>query len=164
MAEQMKGIITSAIAVLLGLTFIVAMTGMLNPQTDWSSAVNESQDITSARVNGNEINESYTLYVEYDLEKTGNSPIKNFVLNNGTEDATETTDYVVNLTEGSYTLKNSTYWQNSDNSSLVSYDYKDSTYIENGFGRTVAGLIIGFAALVLLAYLVSIVLKHFTKY
>src|SRR6056297_3554953 len=160
--EKSKGIINAAVVTLLALTFLVAMTGLLNPQTEWSSAVNESGDISDARIeNGENINESYTFYVDYDYSTTENTPIRSFSINNGTADATETTDYVVNLTEGSYTLVNSTYWQNSDNSTLVSYEYKDSTYIENSFGRTIAGLILGFAALVILAYLVAWVLKIF---
>src|SRR6056297_878636 len=109
--NKIRGVLTSVIAVLIGLTFIIAMTGILNPQTDISSADNESQNISSARLSGVNINESVEYTVDYDYETTGNTPIKNFVINNGTDDATVTTDYVVNLTEGSYTLKNSSYWQ-----------------------------------------------------
>lgn len=159
--NKIKGVLTSVIAVLIGLTFIIAMTGILNPQTEISSAVNESQDISSARLNGNEINDSVEFTVDYDYETTGNSPIKNFVINNGTDEATETTDYVVNLTEGSYTLENSSYWQSSDNDTLVSYDYYDEGYLENSFARTLTGLILGFAALVLLAWLVSWLIRMF---
>ncbi len=161
MAKQMNGIVTTFVGVILGLAFILAMSGMLNPATDWSSVTNETQNISDARVNGNEINESYTFNVEYDLEETGNSPIRNFVLGNKTDDATETTDYTVNLTEGSYQLKNSTFWQNSDNTSYADYEYKASGYLENSLARNIAGLIIGFAALILLAVIVSLVMKMF---
>jgi len=162
--RKQQGIISAVIVSLIALTFITAMTGILNPQTDWSSVDNESEDISDLRIeNGVNINESYTLYVDYDYSTTGNTPIRSYSLSNGTDDATETTDYVVNLTEGSYTLVNSTYWHNSDNSTLVSYEYKDSDYIENNFGRVIAGLIIGFAALVVLAYLVSWVMKQFSE-
>jgi len=159
--NKIRGVLTSVIAVLIGLTFIIAMTGILNPQTDISSADNESQNISSARLSGVNINESVEYTVDYDYETTGNTPIKNFVINNGTDDATVTTDYVVNLTEGSYTLKNSSYWQSSDNSSLVSYDYYDSGYLENSFARVITGLILGFAALIILAWLVSWLVRMF---
>lgn len=161
MAKQMNGIITTFVAVLVGLTFIGAMAGMLNPATDWSSVTNETQDISAARINGDQINDSYTFYVDYDLDETGNSPIRNFVLGNSTDDATITTDYTVNLTEGSYQLENSTFWINSDNTSYADYEYKASGYLENNLARTISGLILGFAALILLAVIVSVVMNIF---
>lgn len=158
---NMNGVINAFVVVILSITFITAMSGLINPQTEWTSVTDEEHNISDARINGVNINESYEFSVNNDYEATGNTPIKNFAIGNGTTDATETTDYVVNTTDGTYTLVNSTYWQNSDNSSYVDYDYKDSTYIENSFGRTITGLIIGFSALVILAFLVSWIIKLF---
>lgn len=162
MAEQMKGILGMFIAIIVALPLLLSMVSLINPQTELSSVTNEEINLSDAYIAADSINESVEFTLDYGYDTTGNTPISSFVLGNSSDDATETTDYVVNLTEGTFTLKNSTFWQStSDQLGYADYDYKASSYMENSFPRLITGLIIGFAALVILAFLVAWIVRMF---
>lgn len=158
-----KSIITMFLAVLIGLSFIVAMTGILSPQTELSTATNENINISSAIIDANNINTSVSFELDYSSTTTGNTPISSVVITNGTDTATLTTDYVLETVIGSFTLKNSTYVLGSGDTLYVTYNYKDSSYLDNSFARVVTALIIGFAALILLAFIISKIVAIFNR-
>ena len=147
--KSFKTILIMFILAVIGLPLLIGLVGIINPLTGTTSVNNEIINISSAR-NGTNTNESIIFEVQYNLETTGNSPISNFVLGNSTDDATITTDYLVDLTNGNFTLVNSSFWRNSDNISYVDYDYYAREYLDSSSTRVMINLLIGFFALVIL--------------
>jgi len=163
MAEnKTTGIIAMFILALLGLVFISAMTGILNPQTDLSTATSEEINISSAIIDDNNINTSVSFDLDYGYSTTGNTPISSLVITNGTTTATLTTDYLVDTDLGNFSLKNSTYMLGAGDTLYATYNYKASGYLDNSFARLVTSLIIGFTALVIVVYLVGKAMGIFT--
>lgn len=86
--------------------------------------------------------------------------LTNFVMRNWTGDTmTSGTDYVVTLGDGIVNLRNTTdlgmeiddiQW----NESYVDYDFCDEGYVNSSGGRSVAGLILIFAALGLIGFVI----------
>jgi hypothetical protein len=162
---KINSIIVMFIALIIGVSFISPLYSLISPQSELSSVTDELIDISGARLDGNNINETYTFNVEYDQSTTGNTPISSFLIDNGTTSATVTTDYVLDEDAGSFTLKNSTYWVDYEsNDSYVNYDYKASEYIENSsISRTLLSLIVGLFVISLLIYVLSWIMKLFAE-
>lgn len=161
MAEQIKSIIVMFIAIMVALPLLLSMVSLINPQTELSSVTDEEINLSDAYIDSDNINESIVFTLDYGYETTGNTPISSFVLGNSTTDATETTDYVVNESYGTFTLKNSSFWQNSEETGYADYDYKASSYMDNSFPRLLTALIIGISALVILVFLVAWIIRLF---
>jgi len=162
MAEQLKSILLIFIAVVVALPLMLGIVGITNPQTQLSTATNEEINLTPAYIDAVNINESVTFTLDYGQATTGNTPISSFVLGNSTDDATVTTDYVVDLDAGTFTLKNSSFWQNTTQTGYADYQYKDSSYMDTSFARVLTALIIGIASLALLAGIIAWLMKMFS--
>ena len=97
----------------------------------------------------------------------GECPLTNFVLKNSTGSAfTVTTDYVVDLETGIYTLTNSTaiiaLTDTGANVTQASYTYCPDGY-QTGFGKTTLDLVPGFFALAIMvsvAFLIFWILRR----
>ena len=157
------GIIYGFLVVIVALAFITAMSGLLNPQTELSTATNEEINISSAIIDSNNINESVVFTLDYGSATTGNTPISSVVITNGTTTATITTDYAIGTDLGNLTLVNSTYMLGAGDTLYATYNYKASSYLDNNFARLITALIIGFAALVVLAFIISRVVQIFQE-
>lgn len=153
MKRDLKPIFGMFIVIVIGVAFMLTISNSLSPSTLIQSVSSESHSIATARVGTlNNINESKTFAVTNTPALTSNLPISNFVLKNATgSSATATTDYVVNVTDGTYTLKNTTFWVNQvSNSSSVDYSYYSSNYVKDAGTNSVLSLIPFLTALGLL--------------
>lgn len=142
------------IVAVIAVPFLSVIASITNQQSSTQTVYNESQNVSEANVGTLDINESVKFYVEYDYEKTGNEPTTIIEINNGTDVAPESS-YDWNSSEGSWTINNESYWQNSGDTAYVTYEYKPVDYLESNFGRILVGLLAGFMALVVIVYMVS---------
>lgn len=161
MAEQIKGILLIFIAIVVALPLMIGMVSLITPQTQLSTATNEAINISSAIIDSNNINDSIPFQVYYSSSVTGNTPISSVVITNGTDTATISTDYALETVVGSFTLENSTYMLSAGDMLYVTYQYKDSSYMDVSFSRLIVGLIVGIASLILIAYLASWIMRMF---
>lgn len=101
-----------------------------------------------------------------DWQRT-NCPLSDLVvkLTNGTQ-LTENTDYIFYATSGivayqNTTLMNSTEMNQTYNVTYATYKYCDDGYISDSAGRSVAGLILIFTALALVAFAIYYSVKQY---
>lgn len=128
--------------------------------SDTIDVINESIDLSVARLTGSGINESYpftlsnapTGYLQTDC------PITGFSITNGsaTVSGTSSQNFTLTASTGTFTLNNTLFNNQSGlvNTSYASYTYCDEGYISSGAGRTVSRLILTFAALGLLGFVI----------
>ena len=130
--------------------------------TTTNEAVNESHILASETgrnaswINGSVV---YTLTNNPTNWKVDDCPITAFVLkNNSGTVLTETTDYVLTASAGTFVFVDNALLNNtinmSTNETLATYEYCSDEYLNLGWGRTVIDLVPGFFAIALL--LVSI--------
>ena len=103
-------------------------------------------------INGTKV---YTLTNRPTGWKTNDCPITNFVLKNSTGSAfTDTTDYVLTASAGTYTLVNSATalatLPVANNNTYATYNYCPNDYVNSTFGRSVLNMIGGFIAIMML--------------
>lgn len=133
-----------------------------------NSAVDDPIDISSAVINPGSINASVTFTLTN--APTGwkltdsDCAISDYTFSNSTSDFTETTDYVITASAGTFTLKNTTSTLTmvvDDNTTYVDYDYCADGYIGDSGARGVSGLILIFASLGILGFSVWFFWKGF---
>lgn len=148
-----SAILMGFIIVIVGVAFLNSIGDSISLQTEYQSATNETLDISGARYDGDQINESYELQISNYPGATGigSEVTKNFDLYNDTtqtDEATVTTDYVFNSTDGTLTLVNNSYWVNTGtNTSSVDYDYTKDDYIPQNSSRVIIALVLIFGAI-----------------
>jgi flagellar hook-associated protein FlgK len=153
MAKQLKAlspIIYMFLVIVIGVAFVVSNANSISTSVQSQPITDESVNFASARIAANlSINESKVFTVTYNPVAQSNLSLTDFVLTNASGSAaTVTTDYVVNLATGGFTLKNTTFWLNpASNISLVDYNYYDNNYVEDTGTRTMLSLIVFFLAL-----------------
>ena len=161
------GIIISVfIAVLLGVVMLSISADQVNDITDKQGYVEAAQAITMFAPIEVNITKVYTVTeapTGWKLRGDDACPLTNFVLSNASGTAlTLTTDYVVNLTAGTYTMKNTTdTFSMDDNSTYATYSYCPDGY-QSGFGGSALNLVPGFFALAILvsvAFLIFWILR-----
>jgi len=162
----------------IGVIMVVAMLPTVAENTELiehkQSIVNESIDIGGAREqDGNgTLNTSYAFSVVKAPKDSGDwrassgdvsCSLSGFVLLNATGSALAvTTDYVVDLAEGNFTLEYTAASNQSNaisNQTYASYAYCDAGYGTDGGTRAAAKLIMIMAALALMGYAVYFVMK-----
>ncbi len=162
---KIKGDLAMIMMLFIGVTLAIVFTTQIAnnvfDQTNTVTAPNETQSIVSARLAGNDVDPGTLFTVTFDQVATGNDPIDTFVLRDEQGNAaTVTTDYIVNLTTGTYTLVNTSFWsQEPENTTFRSYNYKGSDYVDDSGSRLMIALILLFAALATLAFGISSVAK-----
>jgi len=160
-------LVTLFLGVIVALVLLPAIASNIQDLSEKRNIVNESVDISVARLAGGTINETYPFTVEE--EPTGwrinSCPLTAFLYGNSTTDWTLDADYRVNLSSGIFYLNNTVNVNGTDGSSpnetYVDYDYCTTGYITSSGGRGVAKLILIAAALGLLAYAVYLGAKEF---
>lgn len=158
-----RGAVTVGQAVLLvvGVIFAIAMLGaIINSQHQMTGKMDvngETLDISNAVLVGGTINTTYQFNVTN--ENTGwklsesQCAISGFVIGNGSDNFTVTTDYVFSTTYGNLTLKDTTTMNLSGtNTTYLYYEYCDDGYNKDSSSRSIAGLISLFAVLAIVAF------------
>lgn len=155
------------VVLIVGLGLIGSIATNTTLVTDKKGA-SEVLDIGPARIADNcnfSINESYPFTIAQVPTgwKTTDCPIANFIMLNQTSvAAVVTTDYTLFPANGTLLLKNTTKFVNADctivtsNTTTLTYDYCDDTYMNIAWGRTILNLVSGFFALALLGVSVGI--------
>lgn len=136
--KQFGYLMITVISVFIGLAFLTAIGQAITPLRKPYTIVNESLDISAARLADNNINESYGFSLNND--NWVSSSVK--VYNETKGELTANTDYIVNYTEEKIYFKNSTTMVNYvSNTTLIDYQYYDDRYIEDTTGRALLGII-----------------------
>jgi len=162
--NTLKVIVTSTVLVILAVAFLTAIATQTNINTQRTSISGEEQAmiLTGYPL----INETavYTVTNAPTGWKIADCPLTNFVVANKSGDAlTLTTDYTVDLSEGTYSLvnnddTNTTYaLYGANNKTYVSYDYCDDNYVSQSWARTVLTTNVGLYALAILAIVILLV-------
>lgn len=151
------GIVILVVLIVFSIAIIPEIFNQQSVQTAKTGVTNEVINTAAGNLAGG-INESYVFTITN--APTGwqatDCPITSFVLSpNSSVDYTETTDYVVNLAAGTFTLVNtSDTHHDADNSTFVDYSYCQDGYNTSAGGRSTAGLIGLFTVIGLLAVVI----------
>lgn len=158
-SKSLAFLITGFVLLIVGVSLLTPTAEIVLGQTDKLGISNEALDISSARINaaGN-INETLEFTVTNNPTgwKSEDCPLTNFVYGNSTTDYTLTTDYLVTLSTGVFTLKNTTTTISGTNSTLADYTYCADDYLNSSWQRTVLNLVPGFFAIALLLIAVGL--------
>ena len=165
--KTLSVLISVAVLVILAIAFLSSIATQTLSTTQKTVVADEQHLLSVAGAcDGTEINESYvhTLTNAPTGWKLTDSDcvIGNFVITNssGTE-FTETTDYVVDTTAGTFTLKNTAEVNQScatgDNITLVDYDYCGDSYMADSWGRSVLNTNTGLFAIAILLAVLAVV-------
>lgn len=140
---------------ILGVSLIVPMTSNSNIVTTKLTVANEANAFTPVSVN--EINETevHTMTNNPTSWKVNDCPLTSVSIKNasGGTALTETTDYVLDASTGTFTLVNNTNTVamiGADNNTYVDYSYCGDDYLNLSWGRSMLNLIGGFFALAIL--------------
>ena len=161
---QLGKIIMIFVGIIVAITLIVSISTTSNTMTALQPVINESVDISGA-ANGVDINTTYPLTV------TNNYPagdwrrsepgcvMTGIVLGNSSGAVyTVTTDYIFGTTNGTFYLRDTNAVNSSilgDNVTYVSYNFCDEGYNKDASSRTIVNLILIFASLGILAFVVT---------
>lgn len=158
-------------ALVVGVLVVFAMIPTIADKTDQMrskySVVNETINLAPLRNSGNAgFNESLNLSVAEDVEWPNLCPHSNFVLyNQSNATMTSGTDYTFTGSTGKLTIldsddMNSTGGVANENYTYVDYTYCQEGYIVDSAGRTMARLILIFAGLAIVIWVVYVGLKE----
>lgn len=152
-------LIFAFVTLILGVALLSQIAVITNETTAKSAIVNDSIDISTAKILGTSINT--TLGFTVTQAPTGwkilDCPLTNIIVENSSGQAlTVTTDYTLDGATGIMYLLNTSavFNQTADNLTYVDYTYCADDYLNSGWSRTLLNLIAGFFAIALL--LVSI--------
>lgn len=146
---------------IMGVIGIGIIAGQIVTNTAQISTTDESVSIASARLAGNNINESkvFTLTnapTGWELTDS-NCQINNFVLTNSSG-TTLSGNYTLTASAGTFTVANNTYMVTgggAGNITLADYSYCGDGYIASSFGRSGLNMVSGFFALFILVIFVG---------
>ncbi len=167
------------IGVIITVTFIAQIGTDISAQTELITVTNESLDISSTRTgSGNDsVVNTVVLTLVNNQNVTGNFPISSFVLrNNDTGAIIVAANYTLDATFGNLTLVDNGYWNGTEtgegalsNITFANYQYKDINYVDDSSSRSVINLILIFAALAIVIFIIVLLfrkdgeLNRFTK-
>lgn len=99
-----------------------------------------------------DINESYLFTVANSPDgwKKADCILSRFVAGNSSEDYTDTTDYIIDLEDGTLLFRNTTVVREGGDSAYLDYKYCGNDYLNSSWGRTVINLLAAFFALAIL--------------
>lgn len=167
--SSFKMIIGMFIVAIVGVVLLMQTGSNVQEQTNLLTNTNESLNIASARLAGNQISNVTNFTLVNAPVVTGKSAITTVsVLNatgasiTGNSDAglTAGDNWTMNTTTGRITFQNTTYMVTGNgkgNTTLVTYTYKTANYVDDGTSRPIITLILLFSALgipvIILAYI-----------
>ena len=158
MAEKMGTngkLILAFVTLLLGIVLITVIATQTNTVTSAVYVPNESMNIASARLVGNQINNSKQFNVSNPGLQDAGGIVTNSIVIINASGANLAGNFTVNYNVYPELINftNSTYMISGgglNNQTYVSYSYYPSSYMTNTFGNTVITLIPGFFAIALL--------------
>jgi len=163
-----KEITIGAIIILfIGIMVVLAVLPEIGTQTaemtTKNNVVNESIDISTARNSTGGINLTVSNFTIANIPtgwKITNCPIESVLWGNLTTDKTVTSDYNFYATSGILqVLPSAIMTVDFVNDTFIDYTYCLDGYITSGSGRSMAGLIVLFSALALVAFAIFFALK-----
>lgn len=168
MVKETTNYLTVFIAVVLALSFIVAIAALTTQTTERTKVDNEIISIATAQVSYNAtatgINSSKNLgpVTNYPTGwKIDDCPLEDIVVTNSSGTVlTLTTDYTLTTSSGILTIVNNTNTINAfkiSNNSLVDYSYCGAGYLNLGWGRTILNTNVGLYAIAILVIVVVLV-------
>lgn len=147
-------LILGFVTLLLGAVLITSVADNNVAVTDKRWIANEVVTTTPINITDPNTTEVHTLANAPTAWKKTGCPLTNVAIGNSTEDFTETTDYTVDLNEGTFLIvKSSTTVgsiQGGDNSTYVDYNYCGDDYMNLSWGRSIINLVGGFFAIAIL--------------
>ena len=151
------GIVVLAMGIIVALVLSQQIFNQQSIMTSKISVEDELIDISPARLSGGAINETYPFTVtNYPSGwKVTECPLTGVTYGNASTDFTSTTDYTFNTSSGVLLLKNTATVNQSSNSTYIDYTYCPDGYNKDSSSRSIAGLIGLFAALGLVAWVIS---------
>lgn len=154
------------VGVIIAVVFSMQIATDTNRQTNLITKTNESIDMSTARNNTGFGVTGYTtvvLTVGQNQNVTGNTPISGFAMINSVNGSTiPSTLYTLDSTFGNFTLVANDYWNSSQmhsnvtNTTLVTYNYKHPDYVDENSSRNVIPLILIFAVLAIVIFILVV--------
>ncbi len=153
------------IGAIITIAFISQIGTDISRQTSQISSINETLDITASQNGTDGIDgvdaSGAELSVVNDRDATGNFPISGFSMRNNNTGATiDAANYTVDLVQGNLTLLPNDYWNNTPQNGianvLVDYTYKHADFVDDSGSRNIISLILIFAALAILIFVIVI--------
>ena len=167
MEKGIKFLLAAFITIILGVV-LLSVYSDTNYSKTTQSAATETFNIASARLALGEINESKVFTVANPRTgwKAQSSDCGESILSmtNGTATASAT-NYTFNA-DGTFTLKNGTFWVTrtaGGNTSVVTYKYCGNEYLDVGWGRSIANISVGLFAVLCLAAAVAFLYMAFKE-
>lgn len=167
MDKTLVVLLLAFVLLIVGVALFRVTASSINTQTTIQSVVNESGSNAAAVINNTDVSTTHVFTIGHapGSASAKSIAIVGFVLKNSTGSAaTNNTDYIVNTTYGTYTLKDTAFWTKQtvvSNATTVDYQYYSSDYITQPASRNIMGLILIFIALSLLLYVASPMIKNF---
>ncbi|MFW6130033.1 MAG: hypothetical protein ACOC56_02540 [Atribacterota bacterium] len=145
-------LILAFVSLIIGVILIGTVATNSLTVTEKTLLENEAIDISSARDDNGDINESVTFTVANapTTWKINDCPLSSVTYGNSSLDYTLTTDYLITLSTGVLSLKNVTEVIEGSNNTLIDYTYCADDYMNLSWGRTMLNLIAGFFAIAIL--------------
>lgn len=167
--NNVSKIIVGFLMVIVGVSLIGTVANNSALVTDKAIIVNETVDISSARISGTQsINitaSNFTITNAPTGWKTTDCPITSVTYGNATAQFTSATDYNLYTTSGILQVLNtSTTGEDSiTNTTYVSYTYCRDDYLNIAWGRSIIGLVTGFFALAILGIGIALLYSVFRE-
>lgn len=150
-------LIAAFVTLMIGAVFIGTISSEANTVTGYTNVGNESIAMNTTGFTHINTNHVYTItHAPSGWQKQESCIPKDFAIKNSTGHVlTKDTDYVVYLSNGTFSLKDTTATNDSDqlyptNYTWVDYNYCANTYLNSSWGRTVLNLVGGFFAIALM--------------
>jgi len=152
---------------------VIAVFAMLPEVSNTTTIMTEKQNITLEPFDMSPaiISEVGSIHEGYNFTITNypttwritDCPVTDFVLWNQTQSALAADNYTLNASTGKFSLKDSFVLNKSiaGNTSYISYFYCDEGYVASSSGRTVTKLILVFAAIGILAFVIFYAVKEY---
>ena len=150
-------LVTAFVTLILGISLLTVIATEEQEKVNLVAVINESIDISGARLVNNDLNESHTFDLTYYNTASGwktadddcDIDVTSLYIDDATA-GTEDTDWSV-TTDGVVTILNTTTTVGvEENTSLATYSYCPDHYLSEGWTRSVLNLVPGFFAISLL--------------
>lgn len=160
-------IIATAVALLLGVVLISIIADTTITSTDKRTST-DTISVAAAKAAARDVNDT-TFTVTYPPTnwETTDCPLTGVSITNSSGTTlTETTDWTMTKSSGVFNLVNTSTTAAafvSNNNTLVTYQYCDTSYVNSSWGRTILNMVPGFFALALLlggAFIIYFVLRE----
>jgi hypothetical protein len=159
--DSINKLIVLFVVGIIGVIGVGIIAGIILGSTQQAGTIDESNSIATARLAGNNINESkvFTLTnapTGWELSDT-DCQINNFVLTNASG-TTLAGNFTLTTSTGKFTIANNTYMVTgggAGNITLADYNYCADGYLADSFGRSGLNMVSGFFALLLLVIFVA---------